>query len=122
MEFFHPMFARNGMRNLKEIKRGNQSKKEEEDAEPRAAASFAGAPVVECEVAQPPTKKPRAADYSIFKTDVARLQKSLDEFEHDLKSHTIQVQQKLAYILMALDESDAAPSYTPTALVDPTRS
>ena len=27
MEFFHPMFTRNGMRNLKDIKRGNQSKK-----------------------------------------------------------------------------------------------
>ena len=27
MEFFHPMFTRNGARNLKDIKRGNQSKK-----------------------------------------------------------------------------------------------
>lgn len=28
MEFFHPMFTRNGVRNLKDIKRGNQMKKQ----------------------------------------------------------------------------------------------
>ena len=30
MGFFHPMFTRNGMRNLKDIKRGTQSKKHEQ--------------------------------------------------------------------------------------------
>jgi len=33
MEFFHPMFTRHGMRNLKDIKRGNQSKKNEASEE-----------------------------------------------------------------------------------------
>ena len=31
MEFQHPMFTRNGVRNLKEIKRGNQPKKSEQE-------------------------------------------------------------------------------------------
>eukprot|EP00966_Prymnesium_polylepis_P318174 7349399-Prymnesium_polylepis.2 len=31
MEFFHPMFTRNGVRNLKDIKRGNQMKKQARD-------------------------------------------------------------------------------------------
>mgnify|MGYP006163089753 FL=1 len=43
----------------------------------------------------PPAKKARH-DYSVFKTDVARLQKNLDAFEADLKEHTMQVQLKLA--------------------------
>mmetsp|Transcript_28769 Transcript_28769/g.92178 ORF Transcript_28769/g.92178 Transcript_28769/m.92178 type:complete len:225 (+) Transcript_28769:126-800(+) len=95
MEFFHPMFTRNGWRNLKDIKRGNQSKKNDtvEDGVD--------------EVEQPQAKRPRV-DYSTFKTDVARLQKNLEEFEHDLKQHTLQVQQKLAYILSALDDAPGA--------------
>ena len=48
--------------------------------------------------------KRQRADYSIFKTDVARLQKNLEEFEVDLKQHPMQVQQKLAFILSVLDE------------------
>ena len=35
------------------------------------------------------------------------MQKNLEEFEHDLKEHTMQVQLKLAYILTALDETAA---------------
>ncbi len=132
MEFFHPMFTRNGARNLKDIKRGNQSQKQqktEPDVEPPAAAA-----AEENASEQPPAKKPRV-DYSAFKMDVARLQKNLEarrrraaraaaataraharscdarpaqEFERDLKDHTVQVQQKLAYILAALDEPIAA--------------
>ena len=94
MEFFHPMFTRNGMRNLKEIKRGNQSSKTKTEHE-------------ECPIEDSenlPYKRQRV-DYSAFKTDVSRLQKNLEEFEFDLKQHTLQVQQKLAYILSALDET-----------------
>ena len=101
MEFQHPMFTRNGVRNLKEIRRGNQPKKSENEEAMDAAMDAAmdgdggdGAPVA---------KKPRT-DYSSFKTDVARLQKNLDAFEADLKDHTMQVQLKLAYILSALDD------------------
>ncbi|EOD31088.1 hypothetical protein EMIHUDRAFT_449660 [Emiliania huxleyi CCMP1516] len=72
MEFFHPMFTRNGMRNLKDIKRGNQSKKND---------------TVEDGVDE--------------------------EFEHDLKQHTLQVQQKLAYILSALDDTPGAVQQPP---------
>ena len=53
-------------------------------------------------------------DYSAFKSDVARLQKNLDEFEADLKEHTMQVGLKLAYILSALDDAD--PVEQPNAL------
>jgi len=98
MEFFHPMFTRNGVRNLKDIKRGNQSKKTELDD--GAADEGPG----EREVAAAPPAKQQRMDYFSFKVDVARLQKNLDEFEHDLKEHTLQVQQKLAYILSVLDE------------------
>ena len=75
MEFFHPMFTRNGARNLKDIKRGNQSQKQqktEPDVEPPAAAA-----AEENASEQPPAKKPRV-DYSAFKMDVARLQKNLE--------------------------------------------
>lgn len=92
LEFFHPMFTRNGMHNLKDIKRGSQSKKlidEEVNLDDGEGQ---------------PVKKQRL-DYSAFKTDVARLQQNLEEFEFDLKQHTLQVQQKLAYILSALDEA-----------------
>jgi len=99
MEFFHPMFTRNGVRNLKDIKRGNQMKKQEDEVEP---ADTEQAPQQQ----QQPAKKQRT-DYSAFKVDVARLQKNLQDFEQDLKAHTLQVQQKLAYILSALD--DQAP-------------
>ena len=40
----------------------------------------------------PPVKKQRV-DYSAFRTDVARLQKNLEDFEYDLKQHTLQVLQ-----------------------------
>jgi hypothetical protein len=98
MEFQHAMFTRNGVRNLKEIKRGNQSKKHDlpddrVDEEPGN------------DVVQPPAAKKTRQDYAAFKTDVARLQKNLDEFEQDLKEHTMQVQLKLQYILSALEES-----------------
>ena len=95
MEFFHPMFTRNGMRNLKDIKRGAQSKKNEQDF------------MVAGNAMEPQIKKARV-DYSTFKTDVARLQKNLQDFEYDLKQHTLQVQQKLSYILSALDDDDEA--------------
>ena len=65
-------------------------------------------------------KKART-DYSAFKTDVERLQKNLDEFEHDLKEHTMQVQLKLEYILNALDDSamDRPPPYAPAPAMQP---
>ena len=50
MEFFHPMFTRNGARNLKEIKRGNQPKKH--DAEENMEG-------LEGPDEAPPPKKPR---------------------------------------------------------------
>ena len=170
MEFFHPMFTRNGMRNLKDIKRGNQSKKNDtvEDgvdeveqpqacpqslvallppspaplaaARSRCAAPPPCAPSSAAPASLAQAKRPRV-DYSTFKTDVARLQKNLEastpplktlpllalsnagflllprppaqEFEHDLKQHTLQVQQKLAYILSALDDTPGAVQQPP---------
>jgi len=109
MEFQHPMFTRNGVRNLKEIKRGNQPKKHDADE-----AGLDGAPPEEGgegSASGQAIKKARQ-DYSAFKTDVARLQKNLDAFEADLKEHTMQVQLKLAYILSALDEADPLPAGT----------
>jgi len=97
MEFQHPMFTRNGVRQLKEIKRGNQPKKSEQ--EDGGEEENAGADTL----SQPPAKKPRQ-DYASFKLDLARLQQNLHEFEQDLKEHSMQVQLKLAYILTALDE------------------
>ena len=95
------MFTRNGVRNLKEIKRGNQPKKQEvEEAGMDAPIDEVGDSSAGAHVA----KKARQ-DYLAFKTDVARLQKNLDAFETDLKEHTMQVQLKLAYILSALDDS-----------------
>lgn len=99
MEFQHPMFTRNGVRQLKEIKRGNQPKKEAEDGGEEENGHTAS---VE-QVAPPPPKKMRH-EYASFKSDVARLQKNLHEFEQDLKEHSMQVQLKLAYILMVIDE------------------
>ena len=103
MEFQHPMFTRNGVRNLKEIRRGNQPKKSENEEALDAAMDAAmdgdtgdGAPVA---------KKPRT-DYSSFKTDVARLQKNLDAFEADLKEHTMQVQLKLACTRISAHRTD----------------
>lgn len=103
MEFQHPMFTRNGVRNLKEIKRGNQPKNKEpfDEGVPEEGG-------VTPDVNGQAAKKARQ-DYSAFKTDVARLQKNLDSFEADLKEHTMQVQLKLAYILSALDEADPLP-------------
>ena len=107
MEFQHAMFTRNGVRNLKDIKRGNQSKKADVPEE-AGVDDEVGSEVMP----PPPAKKPRQ-DYAAFKTDVSRLQKNLEEFEHDLKEHTMQVQLKLAYILTALDESAALPPAIP---------
>jgi hypothetical protein len=93
MEFQHPMFTRNGVRNLKEIKRGNQPKKNDQEEEMGVAneepADTGARP------SEHVAKKARH-DYSTFKTDVARLQKNLDAFEADLKEHSMQVQLKLA--------------------------
>ena len=107
MEFQHAMFTRNGVRNLKEIKRGNQPKKHDHDEGLEPIEDGSG----HAEHA-PPAKKAKQ-DYSAFKSDVERLQKNLDEFEQDLKEHTMQVQLKLSYILSALDDSavDAAQPY-----------
>ena len=119
MEFQHAMFTRNGVRNLKEIKRGNQPKKHENDdiaadVEEGNQASHG------VEGVHQVAKKART-DYSAFKTDVERLQKNLDEFEHDLKEHTMQVQLKLEYILNALDDSvtDRPPHYAPASAPQP---
>lgn len=43
MKFFHPMFTRNGMRNLKDIKRGTQTKKHEQAEQVPAKLKVAGA-------------------------------------------------------------------------------
>ena len=91
MEFQHPMFARNGVRNLKEIKRGNQPKKQDNEDGMEAALIDEGG-----DGGSAPAPKKARHDYSAFKTDVARLQKNLDAFEADLKEHTMQVQLKLA--------------------------
>jgi len=101
MEFQHPMFTRNGVRNLKEIKRGNQPKKQDHEEEMGEPVGDPGGQ--DCSSGQ--VAKKARHDYSAFKTDVARLQKNLDAFEADLKEHTTQVQLKLAYILSALDET-----------------
>jgi len=59
-------------------------------------------------------KRPRI-DYSVFRTDVARLQQNLDDLETDLKQHSMQVQQKLALILRALDDTPVQGS-TPSCM------
>ena len=119
MEFQHAMFARNGVRNLKEIKRGNQPKKHEGD-DIAADVEEGNQGVHGGDGVHPVAKKART-DYSAFKTDVERLQKNLDEFEHDLKEHTMQVQLKLEYILNALDDSamDRPPPYGPPPTSQP---
>ena len=77
MEFFHPMFTRNGARNLRTSARQSQKQqKTEPDVEPPAAAA-----AEENASEQPPAKKPRV-DYSAFKMDVARLQKNLEARRH----------------------------------------
>jgi len=104
MEFQHPMFTRNGVRQLKEIKRGNQPNKSEAEEGGEEENAHAGHGGRDDPIAMlPAAKKPRA-DYASFKSDVARLQKNLHEFEQDLKEHSMQVQLKLAYILTALDD------------------
>jgi hypothetical protein len=115
MEFQHPMFTRNGVRNLKEIKRGNQPKKHDHE-EAMDGAIEEGA---DASASGPVVKKARH-DYSAFKTDVARLQQNLDAFEADLKEHTMQVQLKLSYILSALDDSamDGSAGLSEPGLVD----
>lgn len=104
MEFFHPMFTRNGLRNLKEIKRGNQSKKDLQEHEEEVCHE---------EVEMPQAAKKQRADYSACREDVMRLQKNLEQFETDLKEHTMQVEQKLAYILDTLDDLPSPPSQRP---------
>ena len=112
MEFQHAMFTRDGVRNLKEIKRGNQPKKHDHDEGLDAPIEESSGHGADSNGGGPPAKKQKQ-DYSAFKSDVERLQKNLDEFEQDLKEHTMQVQLKLSYILSALDDSamDAPPSY-----------
>ena len=83
MEFQHSMFTRNGVRNLKEIKRGNQPKKPLDAEEGIEGMDNLGD--------EAPLAKKSRHDYSAFRSDVARLQKNLDEFEADLKEHTMQV-------------------------------
>lgn len=104
MEFFHPMFTRNGLRNLKEIKRGNQTKKDIQEHEEEVCHE---------EVEMPPATKKQRADYSACREDVLRLQKNLEQFETDLKEHTMQVEQKLAYILETLDDLPSPPNQKP---------
>lgn len=90
MEFFHPSFTRHGARDLKDIKRGNQLKSSKRhDMEengfnegPDENSSSSG---------QSGTHKRMRIDYSIFRTDVARLQQNLDDLESDLKQHSMQV-------------------------------
>ena len=103
MEFFHPSFTRHGARDLKDIKRGNQlkSSKRQEMEELNEGADDNGS----SSSGQSGTHKRMRIDYSIFRTDVARLQQNLDDLESDLKQHSMQVQEKLALILRALDEA-----------------
>ena len=90
MEFFHPSFTRHGARDLKDIKRGNQLKSSKRhDMEentfnegPDENSSSSG---------QSGTHKRMRIDYSIFRTDVVRLQQNLDDLESDLKQHSMQV-------------------------------
>jgi len=103
MEFFHPSFTRNGASDLKDIKRGNQVKSSKrQDME---ETSFHEGPDENSSgISQNGHKRPRI-DYSVFHSDVARLQQNLDDLETDLKQHSMQVQQKLALILRALDDT-----------------
>ena len=64
-----------------EIKRGTQSKSKQENDEGDSG---------DYSSELPPAKKPRQ-DYSVFQSDVARLQQNLNEFEQDLKEHTMHV-------------------------------
>ena len=89
MEFFHPSFTRHGARDLKDIKRGNQlkSSKRQEMEELNEGADDNGS----SSSGQSGTHKRMRIDYSIFRTDVARLQQNLDDLENDLKQHSQQV-------------------------------
>ena len=82
------MFTRNGISNLKEIKRGNQTKKSDDMNDVEGEKDHAR------DANLPPAKRNRQ-DYAAFKCDVARLQKNLNEFEQDLKEHTTQVRLQL---------------------------
>lgn len=88
---------------------GNQASKKH-DLEDSKFDGF----VDDAEPAGPAVKKARV-DYSAFKADVSRLQKNLENFENDLKEHSMQVQQKLAFILSALDEAAVPPQAPPAA-------
>ena len=116
MEFQHPMFTRNGVRNLKEIKRGNQPKKHDHE-EAMDGAIEEGA---DASQSGPVVKKARH-DYSAFKTDVARLQKNLDAFEADLKEHTMQVQLKLSCTPAQHEPSGRPWAMMSAAVGDPLR-
>ena len=89
MEFFHPSFTRHGARDLKDIKRGNQlkSSKRQEMEELNEGTGDNGS----SSSGQSGTHKRMRIDYSIFRTDVARLQQNLDDLENDLKQHSQQV-------------------------------
>lgn len=52
------------------------------------------------------TKKHRT-DYAAFKVDVARLHKHLQDFEHDLKEHTMQAVLELLRSLLSLHSPPA---------------
>ena len=93
MEFFHPSFTRHGARDLKDIKRGNQlkSSKRQEMEELNEGADDNGS----SSSGQSGTHKRMRIDYSIFRTDVARLQQNLDDLESDLKQHSMQVRAPL---------------------------
>ena len=57
---------------------------------PNAQEDEVEAPEADQAPTQAPAAKKQRTDYSAFKVDVARLQKSLQDFEHDLKEHTLQ--------------------------------
>ena len=116
MEFQHAMFTRNGVRNLKEIKRGNQPKKHEhDDLAPEMEGGSNHGPAGEG--IHQPVKKARH-DYSAFKTDVERLQKNLDEFEHDLKQLRLIVRRKANYMSLseAIEKTEDAREFADAAL------
>jgi hypothetical protein len=76
-------------RDLKDIKRGNQVKSSKrQDLEETGFNE--GTDENATGLGQVGHKRPRI-DYSVFRTDVARLQQNLDDLETDLKQHSMQV-------------------------------
>ena len=117
MEFFHPSFTRHGARDLKDIKRGNQlkSSKRQEMEELNEGADDNGS----SSSGQSGTHKRMRIDYSIFRTDVARLQQNLDDLENDLKQHSQQVP---APLRPHLQPPLVPPSPYPYGFISPNRS